>query len=104
MEHSRQPYTLGIWKVKPGNEQAFIAAWQALAIWTEDHFSSGGRGYLLQDDAQPQLFVSYGSWKDTQTIASWRATPEFQTFAAKAKILCEKLEPHSMRLVAASRD
>ena len=104
MEHSHQPYTLGIWKVKPGNEEAFIAAWQDLATWTEKHFSAGGKGYLLQDNDKPQLLISYGSWKDTQTIAAWRATTEFQAFAAKAKIWCDEWQPHSMRLVAASRD
>jgi quinol monooxygenase YgiN len=104
MEHSHQPYTLGIWKVKPGNEQAFISEWQALATWTEEHFSSGGKGYLLQDTHNPQFFISFGSWKDAQTIASWRATLEFQAFVAKAKLWCEEWQPHSMNLVAVSRD
>ena len=104
MEQMRQPYTLGIWNVKPGNEQAFIALWKSLAVWTEEHFSGGGGASLLQDASDRQLFISFGTWKDADTINAWRATAEFLSFAATARMLCEKMEPHSMHLVASSRD
>ena len=103
MEQHREPYTLGIWKVKPGNENSFIAEWRALAVWTEQYVDSGGTGYLLRDDANPRLFISFGSRKNTQVIAEWRSTPEFQAFFTKAKTMCEEVQPHSMNLVATSQ-
>jgi hypothetical protein len=29
-----QPYTHGVWKVKPSREEEFVAAWTELAEWT----------------------------------------------------------------------
>ncbi len=102
MEKTNQPYTLGIWNVMRGNEEAFIIEWRTFARWTAEHFPDGGTGHLLQDSERSSWFVSFGSWKDSETIKAWRAAPEFQAFAAKAKSLCENFEPHSMKLVATS--
>jgi heme-degrading monooxygenase HmoA len=102
MEIPHQPYTLGNWSVKPGNEEAFIAEWTAFASWTSQNFPGAGIGYLLQDAEHPQQFVSYGSWDNPETIRRWRERPEFQAFAGKVKTLCDGFQPRTLRLVSTS--
>lgn len=60
MNKVNQPYTLGNWTAKAGNEKTFIAEWQAFARWTARNQSGAGTAYLLQDLEHPQHFVSFG--------------------------------------------
>lgn len=52
-------YTLGVWKVKPGREEEFIAAWRDMATRTESDFP-GASAMFLRDRDIPSLFVSSG--------------------------------------------
>lgn len=70
-------YTLGVWMVKPGQEDLFILEWTAFAQWTGLDISGSGRGYLLQDEKNPFRFISYGSWMDEETIMKWRGSDAF---------------------------
>lgn len=99
-----QPYTVGVWTVKPGNEQEFIDEWNSFARWTSESNISPYPGILLQDGANPLRFFSFGAWPDDRTIQAWRSTPEFQAFAEKARVLCEAFQPHTMRLVASTEE
>jgi hypothetical protein len=38
------PYTQGIWQVKPGRAEDFVAAWTNFANWTARHVAGAGRG------------------------------------------------------------
>lgn len=95
-------YTLATWKVKPGREAEFIAAWQAFAEWTSSSQSGAGEGILLQEEASPNQFVSLGPWGSAESVAHWRAQPEFEQFLARARELCEELKPQTMTLVGRS--
>ncbi len=100
MDQPRQPYTLGIWTVKPGSEDTFLSEWKAFAEWSSKNQPGAGSAYLLRDLDHPQMFVSYGSWIDSAAINRWRSTPEFKRFVGKVKTICDAFEPHSMELVA----
>ncbi len=102
MEKLGQLFTLGIWHVRPGKEDTFIAEWKSFAEWSSRNQSGSGTGYLLRDDGQPQTFISFGAWESPEDITVWRSSAEFQSFAAKAKLLCESFVPHAMKLVATS--
>ncbi|WP_412537881.1 antibiotic biosynthesis monooxygenase [Longispora sp. K20-0274] len=79
-------YTVGIWTVKPGHEDAFVAGWQALADWTAMNFAGqGDAARLLRDRADPQHFVSFGAWPDAETVARWRASREFGEHVERLK-------------------
>lgn len=102
MNKINQPYTFGNWTVKPGNEKAFIAEWEAFARWTARNQPGAGTGYLLQDPEHPRQFVSFGPWENTDAIKAWRGHPEFKAFASKVRELCDEFQPQSLLLVASS--
>lgn len=104
MNTSNQPYTHGLWIVKAGNERAFIEEWSRFAKWTAKNHSGAGKAYLLQDSDNPQQFVSFGPWENTESIKTWREDPEFKKFVSKAKELCDSFQPRSLRRVASSAD
>ncbi len=102
MDKTRQPYTVGIWIVKPGKTEPFIREWETFAKWTAENISGSGTGYLLQDTANPEKFISFGPWESAEAVRIWRERPEFTAFAAKARELCAEFQPHSMTLVTST--
>ena len=97
-----QLYTSAIWRVEPGQEDAFIQAWQAFADWTSQTQAGAGAGILLQEAQDPRSFLSFGPWADAESITRWRSQPQFQEFIAKARELCEEIAPRTMALVGYS--
>ena len=94
-------YTLGVWHVQPGNEDAFIAAWQELgAIFQHLSQPPTGKGTLLQSLADPTLFYSFGPWGDLTAIQAMRNDPQAQNGIAKLRALCTEATPGSFRVVA----
>jgi heme-degrading monooxygenase HmoA len=93
-------YTHAMWRVQPGREEEFIAAWQELS----DAFSSLEKkpqwGSLLQSLTEPTLFVSFGPWQSLPAIEAMRANPEAQAALAKARSLCQDATPGAYRLAA----
>lgn len=102
MQNSLQLYTHGVWMVKAGNEKVFIDHWSEFAQWTSKHYPGGGKGHLLQDLENPQQFISFGPWRDMETVKKWREDPEFKKFVGRAKELCESFQPRSLKVVASS--
>lgn len=102
MSERGQLYTSGTWRVKPGKEAEFIEAWQAFADWTSGNQSGSGEGILLQNEENPQSFLSLGPWDSAESIAHWRSQPRFQDFLSKARELCEEMQPQTMKLVGYS--
>lgn len=96
MNRMQQPYTVGIWTVKPGKETAFIDEWTTFARWTARNQPGAGMGYLLQDSLNPLQFISYGPWDDTAAIDAWRHRAEFRAFAERAKELCDEFQPRTL--------
>ncbi|HEY6951936.1 MAG TPA: antibiotic biosynthesis monooxygenase family protein, partial [Bacteroidota bacterium] len=99
-----QPYTLGVWTARPGQEKAFIAEWERFAKWTSKNYPGAETGYLLQDPEHPQQFISFGPWKNNEAIKAWRESPEFKAFVVKARELCEDFKPRSLVSVASSKE
>lgn len=102
MNTPNQPYTLGLWTVKEGKEDDFIAEWEGFAKWTSRNQHGARDAYLLRDLNNPRLFISFGPWDDAEAIATWRGRPEFKAFVAKAKELCDDFQPRSLVLAAAA--
>lgn len=84
-----QPFTLGLWIAKAGNEKTFVAEWEAFAKWTAANQPGAGTAYLLQDRDHPQQFISFGPWQSTEAIKDWRERPEFKAFVSKVRELCD---------------
>lgn len=93
-------YTHAMWKVQPGREAEFVAAWQALS---EVFSSLEGKplwGSLLQSLADPSLFFSFGPWRSLSDVEAMRADPEAQAALARVKELCVEATPGAFRRVA----
>jgi quinol monooxygenase YgiN len=92
-------YTLALWRVTPGQEQAFRAAWVEL----EHAMLSLQRpplfGVLLQDRSDPTLFYSFGPWNSIDDVDAMRRDPCAQDAFLRVTALCEEAQPGTYRLV-----
>ncbi len=92
-------YTHALWRVKPGQEVAFIEAWTALG----EAFSALERpplwGTLIRSAAEPGVFYSFGPWQKAQDVEIMRSDPTSQKALAALVALCEEATPGSYHLV-----
>lgn len=94
------PYTSGDWLVKAGNEEEFVQKWTTFAEWSKAN-AQGSRSFcLIQDRKNPQHFISFGEWENTQAIDAWRAKPEFREFFGACQQLCETVQAGDFALRA----
>lgn len=93
------PYTQGIWNVKPGRAEEFVAAWTEFAEWTAANAPGAGRGQLLRDAANPDRFVSIGPWESSEAIAGWRALEGWRERVGRMRELLESFEPSTLELM-----
>lgn len=95
-----QPYTSGIWTVKPGSEEQFIAGWSELAAWTGREVPGSMWAKLLRDTGTPNRFISFGPWQSLDAIEAWRSHPGFRERVQGIRELLESFEPSTLELVA----
>lgn len=94
-------YTLGVWRVKPGQEKAFIAAWKALGeAFRHLMRPPADKGILLQSLTDPSLYYSFGPWRSLEDIQAMRADPRAQEGIRKIGGLCTEATPGAFRVVA----
>lgn len=93
-------YTHALWRVKPGHEDEFIAAWNAVA----DAFISLDRpplwGTLLRSESEPNVFYSFGPWEAAEDVTAMRAHPAAAEAIGKAVALCDEATPANYSMVA----
>jgi len=64
-------YVAASWQVKPGLEDDFKRRWRAFTSWTLEN-APGARSFtLLHNEAEPDRFISYGTWTDRESIHAW---------------------------------
>ncbi len=97
MDETNQRFSVGIWLVKPGKENDFIAAWGDFAKMIFNRNIGADEVYLLQDIQQPRRFITSGPWENIQRIEAWRQLPEFKEFFIKAKDMCDEITPLTMK-------
>jgi hypothetical protein len=61
-------WTHSRWTVVSGKEDDFVRAWRDMATWTRSQFPTA-TGTLLRDRDQPNVFFSFGSWPNLETVA-----------------------------------
>ena len=97
-------YTHGVWVVRTGCEEEFVARWRDLARWTAANVPGAGTARLLQDLDHPGRFISVGPWESREAVASWRSLLGFQerlgrlrelleTFTSSTLVLRAEVEP-----------
>jgi quinol monooxygenase YgiN len=94
----RQLYTHGVWMTKPGCEEKFVAGWREMAEWTQHNVAGGGVGRLLQDEVQPNRFISFGPWENKEAIETWRRLPGFVERITRLRECLETFAPATLEL------
>ena len=93
-------YTLGVWKVKQGQEAEFIAAWKALGQVFSQLPDPPGTGKLVQSLSEPTLFYSFGPWQRLEDIEAMRNDPQAKAGIQRLVGLCTDATPGTFRVVA----
>jgi heme-degrading monooxygenase HmoA len=88
-------YTLGVWIVKAGSEDAFVHAWSEFALQTKAEFDGAISVVLLKDATNPRRFVSVGPWRSEEDVTRWRESEAFKDAIGRIKPLLESFQPGS---------
>ena len=88
-----QVYTHAMWRVRPGEEEAFVHAWDELA----DAFGALAKrprgGTLIRSATDPTLFYSFGPWESLSDAAAMRADPAAQRAIERVRACCLEATP-----------
>jgi quinol monooxygenase YgiN len=93
-------YTWGSWRVKPGREDEFVAAWQEFAAWTAAEIPGAMWATLVRDEVDPSHFLSIGPWESKDAIEAWRATDGFRERVERIRELLDGFEAMTGEAVA----
>lgn len=91
-------YTLTVWRVKPGRDDDFVAAWHALAQWTIEN-GYEVKGTLLRDHEHAGRYVSFGLWRSADSAGSWRVSSGYSEHVARLEETLDGFEPGLFELV-----
>jgi len=92
-------YTHAEWRVLPGREAEFVAAWRALSDTFAALEARPLWGTLLQSEREPSLFYSFGPWRRAEDVAAMRADPAAKAALERVAALCERATPGAYRQV-----
>jgi heme-degrading monooxygenase HmoA len=87
-----ETYTNGVWIVKEGEEEAFIAAWREFASWGQT-WPGAGTLKLTRDVYQPNRFMSFGPWESFEAQQAWKDDPAFKERIAQVREHTEEFTP-----------
>jgi hypothetical protein len=94
-------YTLGMWRVKEGQQADFIAAWQALGdIFRQLPQPPAGKGRLVQSLSDPTLFYSFGPWLTRADMEAMRQDALAQAGLENLRQYCTESQSGAYRTVA----
>lgn len=97
-------YTLGVWRVKPGSEQEFIASWKRLGrVFASLPRPPSDRGRLVRSVSDPVLFYSFGPWRSEEDVEAMRGNAGAADAVRELVALCDEATPGVFRVVAESQ-
>ena len=91
-------YTSGLWQVKSGHEDNFVAAWKEFVAWGSEQPGSG-RFRLVRDVDHPGRFLSFAPWESFEAQGAWRDTDEFVSRLERVRDHVESFESSTYELV-----
>jgi hypothetical protein len=65
-------YVSSRWTVKPGREEEFVTAFEALALWAELNHPEGGTARLLQSVDTPLDYLGMWELPGAEAVERWR--------------------------------
>ena len=96
-EHS--VYTTGSWQPFPGQEEAFIAAWEEFAGWAAG-LDGAGDAILARDVREEGRYVSFLGWDDMEAVRGWKGHSEFKERMSRVQQFVDKFAPTELEVVA----
>jgi heme-degrading monooxygenase HmoA len=97
-------YTLGVWRVKPGSEEEFIASWKRLGrVFASLPHPPSDRGRLVRSVSDPTLFYSFGPWRSEEDVEAIRENARAMEAIRELVALCDEATPGTFRVVAESQ-
>jgi heme-degrading monooxygenase HmoA len=94
-----ETYTSGVWEVKSGHEDDFVAAWTDFVSWASEQ--PGSRTFrLVRDVENPTRFMSFAPWDSFEAQRAWKETDEFVTRMRRVREHVERFEPSTFELIA----
>jgi heme-degrading monooxygenase HmoA len=92
-------YTTGSWQPFPGQEEAFVAAWEEFAGWAAE-LDGAGEAILARDVRVEGRYVSFLGWDDMEAVRGWKAHPEFKERMGRVQQFIDKFAPTELEVVA----
>jgi heme-degrading monooxygenase HmoA len=94
-----EAYTSGLWRVKAGHEDDFVAAWKDFVAWAAEQ--PGSQTFrLVRDVEDPAHFMSFAPWDSFEAQQAWKETDEFATRMRRVREHVDSFEPSTFELVA----
>jgi heme-degrading monooxygenase HmoA len=91
-------FTTGSWLPFPGQEDAFLDAWEGFAAWAAT--LPGARdGVLTRDLRAPERFVSFVGWESMDAVRAWKTHPEFKERMSRVQQHVDKFAPTETEVV-----
>jgi heme-degrading monooxygenase HmoA len=93
-----ETYTSGLWRVKDGQEDAFVEAWREFVSWAKEQPGSG-TFRLVRDVEDPSRYMSFAPWDTFDAQRAWKETAEFGPRMKRVQEHVESFEPSTYELV-----
>ena len=84
-------WTHGTWTVQPGQEDAFVEAWEGLARASIGRFGTAPPT-LLRDRERPNVFVTFGPFAGAEEVEVFRASDLFHEGVGTIRPLLESFD------------
>ena len=94
-----ETWTSGLWIVKPGEADAFVAAWREFVTWAAE-MDGHGSSRLLQDTDNPAHYLSFSPWDTVEAQENWRGHKEFSERLGRVRDHCSEFVPSIYKLAA----
>ena len=92
-------YTTGSWTPFPGQDEAFVAAWEAFARWATT-LDGAGDAILARDMRDEARYVSFVGWDDMASVRGWKTHPEFKERMGRVQQFVDEFAPTEIEVVA----
>jgi heme-degrading monooxygenase HmoA len=93
-----ETYTSGIWVVKDGEEDEFVAAWRDFVSWGST-WPGSGTFRLVRDIDEPGRYTSFAPWESFDAQQAWKQSPEFPERIGRVRRHTTEFTPAVLELV-----